>query len=879
MEIPLFGLYYLVAQNAKWSIIEVYIMVNPNWITLENQQAGTDTWRLTNPVQEDSKHGHPIAGYLSATSVNSGETLTLYAHSVTGACTFEVFRMGWYGGAGGRAVYGPVQLTGIVQPDPQEDARRMVECHWTPSAEITVGVDWTTGTYLIKLEATGDPADPATGQQSYVPFVVRDACRSGGIVYQNCVNTYQAYNSYAGRSLYPSGDPTQGLAVSFNRPYIFGYGASEYLKEYPMIRWLEREGYPVVYTTSIDTHFDLDLILRHKAWLSAGHDEYYSYEMRANLESAFHAGVSLAIVGGNPMFYQVRFEPGVNGPARTMVCYKSTTDPFIGRYDDRVTVRWRDSPVSRPEQAFLGVQYENYIDLCQVESDVGYAFPFVVAAADHWAFWGSGLSDGDQVPGTIGVEYDRVFPDLPIPNESTVLGRSPVTLIRYDDSKKPKCIEISRSQSEANCVISIELDTRAKLFAAGSIIYSWRLEDPGIEDTAFGEWQAAGPAVYPTSSALGTMMKNVLDHFLAGPLALVSLDAGAPSPTLDYLSSWRNRTVLTGLLPLENHVVCADILGRGTDQLVFLGMVDARLSVQLAVFTFEANGSVALYHSQPRVHGTWPLEGFADVTDKMVAGDFLGRDHDQLLLLNTSTNAGDGLAVVDFSADVHEPELSAYSEQGPGFDLVNRILGSGVLMVGDFAGLGVDQLFATTRVAGGAPAVDLVRFAADPATPATAISSGSVSLFDGWFDLADRAVAGDFLGLGHAQLALLNTSTEAGDGLLITDYESGGGWTQRHYEAYADSALRKGVRSALDLVVGGDFLSRGRDQILVISRGDRNVEPALAIYALDGGGASFAPIYQASWTETSVLDGWRNCALARVARRPLASSRLALLLT
>jgi hypothetical protein len=358
----------------------------------------------------------------------------------------------------------------------------------------------------------------------------------------------------------------------------------------------------------------------------------------------------------------------------------------------------------------------------------------------------------------------------------------------------------------------------------------------------------------------------------------MSLDPAAAEPVLDFTSGWRDKAILEGLLPSENHVVCADILGRGADQLVFVGIVDARESVQFAIFLMEEKDAVTLYYAQPRVLGTAPLEGYVDVTDKMVAGDFLGRKHDQLLLLNTSTNAGDGLEIVDFSAGVTNPELCVYSPQGAGFDLVNQILASGVLMVGDFAGIGSDQLFATTRVVGGAPTVYLAGMSAtDTSSPVIPIYSGSVSLFEGWFDLDDRAVLGDFMGLGHKQLALLNTSTDAGDGVMLVDFVRPTGWTLRHYEAYADSGLRQAIRSPLDLVIAGDFFGQGRDQILIISRGQRNVDPALTMFALDGGG-TFAIVYQCSWTETGMLDGWRNCALAAVARRSAAPSRLALLL-
>ena len=46
--------------------------------------------------------------------------------------------------------------------------------------------------------------------------------------------------------------------------------------EYPMIRWLERNGYDVSYTTGVDTDRRGALIRNHRVFLSVGHDEYWS---------------------------------------------------------------------------------------------------------------------------------------------------------------------------------------------------------------------------------------------------------------------------------------------------------------------------------------------------------------------------------------------------------------------------------------------------------------------------------------------------------------------------------------------------------------------------------------------------------------------------
>ena len=70
-----------------------------------------------------------------------------------------------------------------------------------------------------------------------------------------------------------------------------------------MIRFLERNGYDVSYTTGIDTARRGAELLEHKVFLSVGHDEYWAGQQRTNVEAArrsiesFPRGV-VAIVGG-----------------------------------------------------------------------------------------------------------------------------------------------------------------------------------------------------------------------------------------------------------------------------------------------------------------------------------------------------------------------------------------------------------------------------------------------------------------------------------------------------------------------------------------------------------------------------------------------------
>src|SRR3712207_6205006 len=87
----------------------------PNPTVVENQQPGDGGWRIGQAgyhISEDA--AGQIKGYASATSVNKGEPITFYV-TVNPAQTFtvDIYRYGWYGGAGGRLMAHIDALPGV----------------------------------------------------------------------------------------------------------------------------------------------------------------------------------------------------------------------------------------------------------------------------------------------------------------------------------------------------------------------------------------------------------------------------------------------------------------------------------------------------------------------------------------------------------------------------------------------------------------------------------------------------------------------------------------------------------------------------------------------------------------------------------------------
>jgi hypothetical protein len=81
-----------------------------------------------------------------------------------------------------------------------------------------------------------------------------------------------------------------------------------------MIRFLEREGYDVTYSTDVDTHENGRTILNHKGMLVVGHDEYWSWPMRDNVEGARDKGLNVAFFAANTSYWQVRRNHRRSGP-------------------------------------------------------------------------------------------------------------------------------------------------------------------------------------------------------------------------------------------------------------------------------------------------------------------------------------------------------------------------------------------------------------------------------------------------------------------------------------------------------------------------------------------------------------------------------------
>ncbi|HJW95172.1 MAG TPA: N,N-dimethylformamidase beta subunit family domain-containing protein [Thermoanaerobaculia bacterium] len=444
-----------------------------NAITDENARPGTSDWMLF------SRATTQIEGYASLTGAGPGESIRFYVSTPEPSYTLEVFRMGWYGGKGGRRMTDAVTRSGFVQSAPSIDASTgLAECHWTDPYVLTIPNDWVSGVYLAKLTAT------SSRKGAYIIFVVRaPAERVPQFIAVTGVTKYQAYNPWGGKSLYGfnSSNGQPAVKVSFDRPYAIGSGDDEFLyrTEYNMVRFLEREGYDVEYITDIDLHEHGEQLLRAKAFLDIGHDEYWTWQMRDAVEHARDAGVNLAFFSANDCYWQIRFEDD----DRTIVAYKeqaASRDPVLfdsdPSNDHLATGLWRDAPVNRPEDALIGTMYT----WAPVAGDV------VIGDVSSWIFANTNLHPGDRLRGLLGYEADRATGSA-YPG-TLVLTHSPFQ-------------HVDGTFDESNMTL-YTASSGAIVFATGTIYWTWGLDD----------FNAAARPDSPPSAAVQQITRNVLNR-------------------------------------------------------------------------------------------------------------------------------------------------------------------------------------------------------------------------------------------------------------------------------------------------------------------------------------------------------------------------------
>ncbi|KEO57099.1 DUF4082 domain-containing protein [Thioclava indica] len=495
-----------------------------NQIVIENQKQGTarEIW--------DAPASNQIEGFATDISVDTGDEISFKinvnaADGVDIPYHIEIYRLGYYGGDGATLVTTINGLVGTAQPDPITDDRGLVDAgNWSESASWLTPETAVSGVYLAKLVRDDN------GETNQIPFILReDDLRADGsrsdIVLQTSDTTWQAYNGWGGNNGEIAGNfyggyddaapppedagpfgADRAFAVSYNRPFTtrdgggYASGAQDYVfgADYAAIYWLEKNGYDISYISGVDTdRLGPSALLGHEAYISVGHDEYWSGDQRANVEAARDAGVNLLFWGGNDVYWKTRYEPSIDGndtDYRTLITYKETWANYSlsAGPDDYANIdpsnewtgTWRDmrfvdavdaqgNPTAEgatPENALTGQLFVGDGGI----SDVGLDVPQELSGLRLWRDTSvEGVGADDISPAIIGYEWNTVPDDEYRPAGLILLSS---TEVEWDEI----LVDQGSRTTPGTGTHSLSLYRAASgalVFGAGTVFWSWGLSN------------------------------------------------------------------------------------------------------------------------------------------------------------------------------------------------------------------------------------------------------------------------------------------------------------------------------------------------------------------------------------------------------------------
>lgn len=495
-----------------------------NKIACENSKPGTPSsvWDI------DGAGDSAIQGFSTDISVNVGQRVDFKIDTAARAYSITIYRTGWYGGDGAREIATVTPSAPLPQLQPAcltDTVTGLYDCgNWGLSASWAVPSTAVSGVYIARLLI------PSTGQASHITFVVRDDASTSDVVFQTSDPTWQAYNPYGGVNFYRGGGAAgRAFKISYNRPVTTRGGIEArdfyFASEYPLVRFLERNGYDVSYIAGVDTARSGQLLRNHKTFLSVGHDEYWSGAQRANIEAARDAGVNLQFLTGNEGYWRTRYEPSIDPSRtayRTLVSYKETLNNAKIDPSSEWTGTWRDprfAPPSqgagRPENAVTGTMYQvNDDDLAVKVNDV----------EGKLRLWrGTSLASlppGGQAtlaPHTIGYEsnedIDNGFRPPGLVRLSTTVGPTPQYLTNFGTTVVPG--------TTVHHLTLYRAPSGALVFSAGSVQWSWGL-DPDHDSPYARE---------PADVRMQQAQVNLLADMGAQPTTLMSTLVAATKST------------------------------------------------------------------------------------------------------------------------------------------------------------------------------------------------------------------------------------------------------------------------------------------------------------------------------------------------------------
>jgi hypothetical protein len=296
-------------------------------------------------------------------------------------------------------------------------------------------------------------------------------------------------------------------------------------------------------------------------------------------------------------------------------------------------------------------------------------------------------------------------------------------------------------------------------------------------------------------------------------------------------------------------------------QMLFLNGDNAGVELMWVRQTLQKNGATLSNRGiqAPPVPGVaWG--GWLDAGDVAVTGSFTAPGLQQVVFFNSDVQGG-AFSIRSISGPTSNAQMNAEFNIDWTPALAAGLGGwhdaNDKLLAGDFLGLGRSQLmFFNADGAGGAFSIrtieaataQLVTQAEVPWTPAL-----STSLV-GWVDAGDKLVAGDFAGLGRAQLLFINTTGGTQGAASLRKFDA----ASNSFQIIKTVPWNKIIgttamwTTTANKTLVGDFLGLNKDQLLIINPNGTGV--ALSFWSYDATAGSFNEVYKMNWAPDEITN-------------------------
>jgi len=258
-------------------------------------------------------------------------------------------------------------------------------------------------------------------------------------------------------------------------------------------------------------------------------------------------------------------------------------------------------------------------------------------------------------------------------------------------------------------------------------------------------------------------------HPTGDKIVIEDFSQGKAPAIVRYSEVLANNSALKNLADAEDAQLAGDFLDRGYSQVLFIDRNPK--GGKLVIADFSKGKKPATTEFSEIDGNSTLLSSLLDDKDKQFSGDFMSLGHSQLLMINCKhTEAKEPkIIIADFSkrswwgksASVKYPE-----NWGESTYLCGWLDPNDTQLVGDFMGLGHSQvLFVNHNNAGGK--ITIADFSQGKIANKYWENWDKGPIFQGWLDINDTRIAGDFKGLGYSQVLFLNNSINGSNATIV----------------------------------------------------------------------------------------------------------------